>query len=294
MEEKLIELYCTICQCKDSRFIEGKQRLSNNNCPQFSDEELITVYLWGKAQQLLTRKAIYKYTKNHLLEWFPAIPSYQAFCRRLNRLEAAFRALAEIWTEQAAAKEEDTHQYAVDSCPIMAARRSYSTGAKVGSEYCDKSYNSSRKEWYYGVKLHVFVMLRPGRLPLLRTAWITPASVADLSAAKQIVFDCQPIAHGSLLADKAYCDADWADSMSHSCGVNILTPRKKKSFDMFLSGDCYNSCLSALRQPIESFFRWADFHSHIQFASFARSLHGLFSHIFASLALLAFWALFYY
>lgn len=256
-------------------------------------EELITVYLWGKAQQLLTRKAIYKYTKNHLLEWFPAIPSYQAFCRRLNRLEPAFRALAEIWTEQAAAKEEDTHQYAVDSCPIMAARRSYSTGAKVGREYCDKSYNSSRKEWYYGVKLHVFVMLRPGRLPLLCAASITPASVADLSAAKQNL-DCQPVTHGTLFADKAYCDANWADSMSHSRNIRIFTPRKKKPYDTFLSGDSYNSALSSHRQPIESFFHWADVHSHIQIASRDRSLHGLFFHIFASLALLAFLALFYY
>ena len=120
MKERLIELYCTICQCNDSRFIEGKQRPSNNNCPQFSDEELITVYLWGKAQ----RKAIYNYTKSHLSTWFPALPSYQAFCRRLNRLTPAFHALAKIWVEEAAKKSGDTHRYAVDSCPVMVARPS--------------------------------------------------------------------------------------------------------------------------------------------------------------------------
>ena len=87
MKNKLIELYCTICQCNDSRFREELQRQSNNNCPQFTDEELITVCLWGKAQQLLTRKAIYNYIKIHLLAWFPALPGYQAFCRRLNRIE---------------------------------------------------------------------------------------------------------------------------------------------------------------------------------------------------------------
>ena len=180
MEEKLIKLYCTICQCNDSRFIEGKQRLSNNNCPQFSDEELITVYLWGKTQQLVTRKASCNDTRNHLLEWFPKLPSYQAFCRRRNRLTAAFQALADIWTEAALAKEPDTHEYAVEPCPIMVARRSYSTSAKVGRGFCDKNYNSSRKEWYYGVKLHAFVMLRPGSRPLLCAVQITQASVADL------------------------------------------------------------------------------------------------------------------
>lgn len=124
----------------------------------------------------------------------------------------------------------------------------------------------------------------PAGFPL-RTAWITPASAVDLPAAKQINFDCRPIAHGALFTDKACRDADWDDSMSRSCRVNILTPGKKKPYDTFLSGDCCNTCLSALRQPVESFFHWADFHAHIQFASFARSLHDLFSHIFASLAL---------
>ena len=79
------------------------QRLSNNNCPKFSDRELITVYLWGLKQQLPTRKAIYNYTKTHLANRFRNLPSYQAFCRRLNRLAGAFRALAEIWAEKAAA-----------------------------------------------------------------------------------------------------------------------------------------------------------------------------------------------
>ena len=83
--------------------------MSNNNCPKFSDEELITAYLWRKAQQLPTRKAIYNYTKSHLLAWFPVLPSYQAFCRRLNCLTPAFQALAEIWAEDAAEKSGDIH-----------------------------------------------------------------------------------------------------------------------------------------------------------------------------------------
>ena len=294
MEEKLIRLYCTICQCNDSRFIAGKQRLNNNNCPQFSDEELITIYLWGKAQQLVTRKAIYNYTRNHLLEWFPKLPSYQAFCRRLNRLVAAFQALADIWTEKALTKEPDTHAYAVDSCPIMVARRSYSTRAKVGRGFCDKNYNSSRNEWYYGIKLHAFVMLRPGNLPILCAAQISPASVADLTAARQMDLDCQPVSGGILFADKAYCDANWTDSLYNTRKIDIITPRKKKKYDTFISGDCFNSSVSSLRQPIESFFHWADVKSNLQDASRVRSLSGLFFHTFAALAFLALLAAFYY
>ena len=93
---------------------------------------MITVYLWGVGQHLSTRKAVYEYTKSHLSEWFPKLPSYQAFCRRLNWLAGAFQALAEIFGEKMLEKSPDTHAYVVDSMPIMLAHRSNSTRAKVG------------------------------------------------------------------------------------------------------------------------------------------------------------------
>ncbi len=106
---------------------------------------------------------------------------------------------------------------------------SYSTGARVGAEFCDKCYNAARQEWYYGVKLHVFVMLRPGRLPLLRAAQISPASCPDLKAAKQIDRDCAPVSFGRLFADRAYCDADWADSLKKCRKIQIITPKKENA-----------------------------------------------------------------
>ena len=137
------------------------QHLSKNKCPKFTDEELITVYLWGIGQHLSMRKAIYEYTKSHLSEWFPRLPSYQAFCRRLNLLAGAFQALAEIFREKMLEKSSDTHEYVVDSMPIMLARRSNSTSAKVGRPLCNKRLNSTRKEWYHGVKLHILPCFVP-------------------------------------------------------------------------------------------------------------------------------------
>lgn len=129
-------------------------------------------------------------------------------------------------------KSGDTHCYAVDSCPIMVARRSYSTGAKVGTRFCDKCYNTARQEWYYGVKLHVFVMLKPGRLPLLRATQISLASCPDLPAAKQVDRDCAPVSSGRLFADWVYCDADWANSLK-STGILRSLHREKESAMMF-------------------------------------------------------------
>ena len=73
------------------------QRQSNNFRPQLTGEGCITVYLWGISQRRFKQETIYKYTKSHLLEWFPKLPSYQAFSDRLNRLAPAFQVLAKHW-----------------------------------------------------------------------------------------------------------------------------------------------------------------------------------------------------
>ncbi len=279
MEKKLIELYCTICQCNDNRFREGLQRQSNNNCPKFTDEELITVYLWGKEQQLLTRKAIYNYAKTNLLDWFPNMPSYQAFCRRLNRIAGVFLTLTDIWMKETLSKNQDAHLYAVDPFPVMVARHSHSSRAKVGRPFCNKCYNSTRQEWYHGVKVHLICMLRPDTLPIPCAIQITQASYCDLWTAKQMMLDYAPVSHGILFADRAYIDSSWSEDLRKQYSIELITPRKKRPDDVLKSGDCLSTYISSRRQPIESLFNWLQFHSAIQSASFVRSLSGLFFHL---------------
>ena len=103
---KLIELYCAICHhSQDSRIAEKMQHGSNNKSAQFTDVELMTAYLWGAQQGLLTRKSIYNFIRTYHLGEFQKLPSYQAFCRRLNRLAEAFAALAEVLFEQKACQQ---------------------------------------------------------------------------------------------------------------------------------------------------------------------------------------------
>ncbi len=90
METKLIELYLLICRLYDTKPILKQQRLSNNHQPLFSDEELLTMYIFGHLQGHTTERSIHDYIGNHWRKWFPALPAYQAFNRRLNELAPAF------------------------------------------------------------------------------------------------------------------------------------------------------------------------------------------------------------
>ena len=260
------------------------QRQSNNFCPQFSDEECITVYLWGISQRRFEQKTIYNYTKTHLLEWFPKLPSYQAFSNRLNRLAPAFQALAEIWLSAIGVNLLEHMEYIVDSCPIILAKGPRSGQAKVARELCEKSYNSSRKEWYYGMKLHAVVARKPGCLPIPLSLMASGAAKHDLPAAKQIMEDHLFLRPGKLYADKAYADAGWAESLKVNHALELLTPRKKHKGDTLISGDTFSTFVSSIRQPIECFFNWLNRLTNIQSACMVRSLSGLFLHVFGRIS----------
>ena len=260
------------------------QRQSNNFCPQFSDEECITVYLWGINQRRFEQTTIYNYTKNHLLEWFPKLPSYQAFSDRLNRLAPAFQALAEIWLSVIGVNLPEHMEYIVDSCPIILAKGPRSRQGKVARELCEKSYNSSRKEWYYGIKLHAVVARKPGCLPIPLSLMASGAAVHDLPAAKQIMDNHFFLRSGKLYADKAYADAGWAESLMENHALKLLTPRKKHKGDTLISGDSFSTFVSSIRQPIECFFNWLNRLTNIQSACMVRSLSGLLLHVFGRIS----------
>ena len=86
------------------------------------------------------------------------------------------------------------------------------------------------------------------------------------------------------MADKAYCDSEWADTLRTEHGIKIVTPRRQKKGDTLKSGDAYSTAVSLRRKPIESFFNWINSKFHIQTASFVRSSTGLLFHVFANIA----------
>ena len=175
-------------------------------------------------------------------------------------------------------------EYIVDSCPIILAKGSRCAHAKVASELCEKSYNASRNEWYYGLKLHAVVARRPGLLPLPLSLMTSSAALHDLPAAKHLLEDHLPLKHGRLYADKAYIDTDWAQFLEENHALSLLTPRKKLKGDTLISSDTFSSFVSSIRQPIECFFNWLNRLTNIQSASMVRSLLGLLLHIFARIA----------
>ena len=121
------------------------QRHSNNagyiaSC--FTDQEAITIYLFGLLQKQREVKGLYQYASNHLKDWFPSLPSYAKFNERLNWLNGALAALAQRIADQIELPDwlngQQLVDAVIDSCPIILTKGSRADWAKVAREVADK------------------------------------------------------------------------------------------------------------------------------------------------------------
>ncbi len=282
-KENLIKLYFYICEDKGiQRHLSG-MRMSNNQTVEFTDQEVMTVYIFGITQNFSKVKQIYKYTKRYLSDWFPLMPSYQAFNDRLNKLHSCFEVLVQSINFQALQQLEFKNEKVIDSVPVIVTGKSRSSSAKVAPQLCNKGYCSSKQMYYYGLKLHVAAIVRPDELPMPETSWITAAGENDLTVARPVF---EYMSNCKIYADKIYADSDLNSGMQANQNSIILTPVKKEKGQKIVDAadDIYSYLVSKVRQPIESLFNWIIEKTQIQFAQRVRSEKGLLVHVWGKFA----------
>ena len=282
-KEKLVALYLHVCRCYDTKLCLHCQRMSNNFKPAFTDQEVLTLFLFGIMQGRFKIKDIYNYGKNHLDSWFPDLPSYQAFNSRLNRMAEVFPVLIEYLSSYAESEGINFNVSLIDSMPIVLANAKRSQQAKVAKGLCNKGRCASKNMYYYGVKLHVMGFRRSGTIPLPEYIGLTPASDNDLTIFRTIA----PLVNNrEIYADKAYADRLLNQLLEEKQNTTICTPVKKKKGqeELTMFAKLLSTGVSRVRQPIESLFNWLEEKVAIQTASKVRSENGLKVHVFGRLA----------
>lgn len=290
MENQLIQLYLLVCQIYDSQSCLKYQRASNFK-PRFTDRELITVYLFGHLNGLYQQKAIYRFTRNYWMAWFPNLPSYQAFNRRLNLLESAFHSIGAVLLDSLASGQTAEIDHLIDSMPVMLASGAFSRRARVAPDVANQGYCAAKRLHFHGVRLHFIAGRRSGSLPKPVRIWLREASVHDLTSLKeQRIF----LPDSTLFGDKAFCDKALELDFKKQ-NTQLLVPKKKpKGKELSCFEKARNRLISRLRQPIESLFNWLIGKTQIQRASQVRSTDGLFVHCFGKLTFALLLLVFYY
>ncbi len=284
---KLIEIYIYICERYEEELKYCCERFTNNNQPELTDQEIMTIYLYGiHEEQRFKVKQIHRFANEYLRSWFPNLASYAAFNNRLNRLSEAFRHLVAPLLSEFQPKDCCLDQSLLDSMPIItcSGRRT----PKVATELVNKGVCSSKGMYYHGLKLHALAFRRVNKLPFPEQLLITPASFNDLSVFKEAWSD---IINRCFWGDKIYYNKGFFDQLGVEKNSIMLTPVKavkgqtdwEKQFNK-AADDLFSRAVSKVRQPIESFFNWLIEKTDFQKASKVRSTRGLMVHVFGKIA----------
>lgn len=182
MENLLIEIYLFVCHVYHTSSATCYQRLSNNRAPEFTDQELITIWFFAHLEGCFEKKKMHRLIIKYWREWFPRLPSYQTFVLRLNRLEPTFQTFGALLSGALAARRAPEFDHLVDSLPVMLAQHGHSYRARVGREIDDIGYCAAKKTRFHGVRLHCIAQRRTGCLPLPSQVWVCAASPHDSKA----------------------------------------------------------------------------------------------------------------
>ena len=284
---KLVEIFFYVSDAYEKELKFSCERFSNNSSPEFTDQEIMTVYLFCINQEQRTKiSQIYCFADDYLRSWFPKLPSYSAFNNRINRLSEAFRLLTDSLLRTYQPSDCSIQESLLDSLPVITC--SGKRVGKVATELTEKGYCSTKSMFYYGIKLHTLAFRRENQLPFPEQLLITSAAENDLNVFRNAWSN---IEHRTFFGDKIYHDHDFFERLYETQNAVMLTPVKavkgqsewEKQHDR-AANDLFSKAVSKVRQPIEGWFNWLIEKTDFQRASKVRSAKGLLVHVFGKLA----------
>jgi hypothetical protein len=132
----------------------------------FTNQELLTICLFGHLQGLFEKKAIHRLIGNHWKEFFPNLPAYQIFVTRLNQLEPTFQTIGGCLQKTSVENFEPEIDRIVDSLPRMLAKGGHAYSARVARDVSDIGSCASKSTYFHAARLHFLFAPEPLRATL--------------------------------------------------------------------------------------------------------------------------------
>ena len=243
----------------ESELMYSCQRFSNNSKPEFTHQEIMTIYLYAMhTEQRFKVKQIYQYASDHLRSWFPLLTSYEVLNMRLNRLGEVFKILSANVIDKFLPSDCVQYKSLLDSMPVITCLGKREE--KVANEITDKGFCSTKGMYYSELKLHALAFYRSNHMPFPEQFQLTTASENDLNIFKQA---WGGIENRTFFGNKIYHDAEYFQQTENKRNSLMLIPVKAiKDQDEFLrqrdkvANELFSTAVSRIRQPIDSLFNW--------------------------------------
>ena len=215
MNYKIIAIYCT---CDD---ILKELGVKDDPQVKMTTAELMTLSIaaallfFGNHERARLILGSQKY--------FRSILSKSQLNRRLHAIDrSVWEALLSCFSQRFKQLNEE-NEYIVDSFPISSCQNCRIPRTKLlkGKQY--HGYCASKKSYFFGVKVHVVTTCKGCPVEVS----ITPGSVADITAFRNLALDLQK---GSrIYGDKAYTDYSYEDHLLQDADIELVAQRKSNS-----------------------------------------------------------------
>jgi hypothetical protein len=214
MDDNILAIYCL---CTD--FLTALHHTEDHQ-QQMTDAEVMTTALAA----VLFFGGNFEHARALLGtgQYIPTMLSRSRLNRRLYQVEdlfvILFGLLGQTW------KDLNVESvYIIDSFPVAVCDNYRIPRARIYHHEVYRGYISSKKRYFYGLKLHL--MVTPQGQPV--ECFLTPGSSSDVHALRSFQFD---VPEGSCIyADKAYNDYNMEDLMHESAHIELSPIRKKNS-----------------------------------------------------------------
>ena len=259
LQHRLVECYVFIDDYLQAHPDVADWRRSNNDEPDFTDAEVLTIALMQGYFRTDTLKRTYRLISQNASEAFPERPGYKQWIRRLNRLTDLVGRLVRAAALRAAATSLK-RLYVVDSFPISLCQPVRHGRVRLLSE--DGAYfGRSAKGWFFGFQIHALIHQPTG---VVLTAMLLPGNWHDRRAVRAMALST---GGGVLLGDQGYSGEETFDWLYDEAQTLRVMPSDEGKEGL--------SAVSQVRQRIESSFSslWRRFTDRV----YSRSWRGLWT-----------------
>lgn len=187
---------------------------------KLSDSEIITIAMVGELHSISSEKSWFNYVCNNFKELFPNIGDRTRFNRTRRNLQSVIDAVRKHIGKSLGYDHADV--LIVDSMPIPVCGFGRAHFSKRFKEISSYSYCASKKETYYGLKLHALVTLEG----FITNVELTPAHVDDRTALWELVSDTY---QATILGDKGYIGDNLASNLKAEENITLLALKRNNS-----------------------------------------------------------------
>ena len=210
---------------------------------KLSDSEIITIAICGEVMGIDSERAWFSFVKKNLRFLFPNIGSRSRF----NRTRRALCSTTEFVREKllALCSVFDSPYAIVDSFPLPVCKFGRAHFCRSFRGFgADYGYCPSKKETYFGYKVHVLITLQG----FITQFEVTPASIDDREGLRDLSQVCS---HSVLLADKGYVSQCLTEELEQQ-GICLLPLKRSNSKENYSKS--LRSMIFRQRRKIETIF----------------------------------------